>query len=343
MITRNDERIPNRNIVYLLGILPRSGTNYLSDLICLHPDCGRSERMPEDYLIANAHHLVNFVDAVYESWNMLPVHYDETTKVHLLRKIGAGLEEYLYSQSDDVSSKSEFANHDKISSYTKYSPKVLIARTPSVENIDLISRLTSSKTIIIVRDGRSVVDSGIRSFGWWFEDAVHRWARSADQILRTAPNEPKILWLRYEDLIADQAGQLRKLFTFLGLNPDVYEYNVELPVRGSSAFFDSAIGINWGETEKNVDFQPLQRWRNWDRARHERFNWIASKQLKAFSYEPILGGGFSWTVYNLILDSVWPFRQILRKAFRKILPKTLRDYILRTRGKRFRNLNTMKG
>lgn len=62
--------------IFIHGILPRSGTNFLWDLLRLHPDCAPA-RVPvdEDWFLAHSDHLVHFVDDVGAAWD--PMRYED--------------------------------------------------------------------------------------------------------------------------------------------------------------------------------------------------------------------------------------------------------------------------
>ena len=63
--------------------------------------------------------------------------------------------------------------------------KKLITSTPSVENIHNFFKLFPNvPLLILVRDGRAVVESGVRSFNWNYEQAIREWNRSAQTIIR---------------------------------------------------------------------------------------------------------------------------------------------------------------
>ena len=53
--------------IFILGISQRSGTNFLFDLLCLHPDCGAPSIKWEDFLVDKSDLLVRYVSSVY-SW-----------------------------------------------------------------------------------------------------------------------------------------------------------------------------------------------------------------------------------------------------------------------------------
>ncbi|MCP4427744.1 MAG: sulfotransferase [Chloroflexi bacterium] len=316
--------------------MPRSGTNFLYEQLSMHPDCGGTARISEGFLIANVHHLAHFVDEVHRSWNMLWWPHEEELKEPLLKAMGQGLEAYARSLASPSWIARQSSNNEFWSG-VKPSPPVVIVRTPSVRNLDLLPKLTQTKVLIIVRNGRSIIESGMRTFGWFFENSVQQWAKSADLIQKSVSTHPEqMLCVRYEDILSNREEALKKISAFINVDPAAYNFEAETPVRGSSTFYDYDEGINWYGTRKTADFKPLKRWSNWSRARHERFNWLAGKHLEIFEYNPVIRGGVFWTFCNLTLDLIWPIRRCLRWSVRKWIPKRIRDRYLWNRGKRYR-------
>ncbi len=327
---KNNPPSTRPKVVFLLGIMPRSGTHYLLSLMDKHPDCAEMTGIPEDFIIANSDLLVKFVDGVHHSWNQLYGEYGEELKEPLFEHLGQGIEEYLYSLARES---------DPPVDQAETTPRVCIANTPSVKNLVLAPRITKSKIIILVRDGRSVIESGMRSFGWFFEDSIHEWAAAADTILRFANGHPQMYTLKYEDLLDEQMRKehLRRIFNFIGVDPDSYDYEKDVDVIGSSTYYDRKKGMNWGKTKKTDEFDPRKRWKTWSRARHERFNWIAGRQSRAFGYELSQGGSWMWAPYNILQDLVWPVRAKLRWLARKVMSQELRAKILTSRGNKYRS------
>src|SRR6516165_10939411 len=71
---RPENRFPDRNNshrlnpIILLSACPRSGSNYLENLLSLHPQCRRS-KVPEDFFLANSDTLLTFCRSVADSWD----------------------------------------------------------------------------------------------------------------------------------------------------------------------------------------------------------------------------------------------------------------------------------
>jgi len=56
--------------IFIHGILPRSGTNFIWDLLLLHPDCSRGrEPVNEDLFLEHSEHLTAFATAVQRAWD----------------------------------------------------------------------------------------------------------------------------------------------------------------------------------------------------------------------------------------------------------------------------------
>ncbi len=77
-----------------------------------------------------------------------------------------------------------------------------MAKTPSVKNLQLLNVMPIGKSVVIVRDGRAVVESGMRSFGWSFDAAARMWTRGADTIMQAQEQGVEFLLVRYEDLVS---------------------------------------------------------------------------------------------------------------------------------------------
>jgi hypothetical protein len=173
--------------------------------------------------------------------------------------------------------------------------KFLLTKTPSIQGIDnLFSLIPDARLIIIVRDGRDVVVSAMRSFDCSFDAAAREWALSAETLTAFCAdpaNEGKpYLVVRYEDLFNKTEAELRRVFAFLGL--DVGRYNWDhacsLPVNGScESRTERALTIHWQDVERTVHFRPVGRWKDWPRSFHERFNWLAGEMLSQYGYAPV--------------------------------------------------------
>jgi hypothetical protein len=303
--------------VFILGIAPRSGTTYLQDLLRVHPDCDvQGLELDEDYFVAHSHLLAKYAKAASRFWT---VREDKDTLEQyrnlLCRCLGDGLISYL--RLEVITRRSASQN---LGSEAKLL-KVLVTKTPDVANIDLFFKFfPEADLLILVRDGRAVVESSVRTFYRSFEQDTRKWAASAEAILRFTQNTPsdaRYRLVRYEDLYENVESEMCRIMSFLRLDPSVYDFERarNLAVRGSSSFRRKnaewkkwwiAPGIDWDPLPKTSDFRPLERWSHWNRAQHERFNWLAGKYLAPFGYKAITYSGWRWfwAIYNLVLNTL---------------------------------------
>lgn len=304
--------------IFILGILGRSGTNYLHDLLRLHPDCTiREPPIWEDNLLFYAGSLSSYCKTIFSYWKN-GWGLDEE-QAHLFYKcIGDGLLEFLSANSNG---------------------KRVVTKTPTVENIDLFFKLfPQTPLLVIVRDGRAVVESAIRSFPMEFEQTVRLWARNAriiDRFVRTNADaqEKKFLLIKYEDLVQNVGGELRKIIRFLDLDESDYDFDAaqNLPVRGSSSYKGDKSdekSLRWDPLQKDSNFQPLERFRHWSKTQHQRFNWLAGEELRIFGYEPQCSDRSIWSnLRNRWYDVKWSSRQMISRNVDALV------YRLRNKGK----------
>lgn len=298
--------------IFILGIMPRCGTNFLHDLLCLHPDCVPGGIIWEDFLLAHADLLVKYANAVYKHFNPNWKVEETLGAVSLLCKcLGDSLVSFLNLQLKHAQlSETRMTTNSK-----EISPKKLVTKTPSVKNLRYFFNIfPHSSLIIIVRDGRSVVESGVKTFNWNYEKAMRNWATAARTILQFIQDNQnanqKYLLVRYEDLYKHKEEELRKIFSFLDLDLHAYDFDAtsNLPVRGSSqSRAHTCQHVHWEGTENIRYFNPLDRASHWNSALHERFNWIAGDSIVAFGYEkqPQAKNRFLWTIWNLLMDLKW--------------------------------------
>ncbi len=278
--------------IFILGITGRSGTNFLWDLLCLHPDCESSRSITtEDYLVHHSDLLVEYAHAVHHQWKP-----NEP------------------SQGVSQASVSQWLGESLVGLLSQQMvSKRLVSKTPSVHNLEHFFELfPQAYLLILVRDGRAVVESHVRSFGRSYEGAMLQWAEGARTILnfdRSAkPVDWKYMIVRYEDLWHNNQNELHKIFEFTGLDAKLYDFEAarNLPVRGSSELRHQAGELHWEPVEKTVQFDPLRRWRHWHQWRHARFNWLAGTYLQQFGYEPEpnIPAGPLFRLQNYVLDGL---------------------------------------
>jgi hypothetical protein len=289
--------------ILILGIMPRSGTNYLMDLLCLHPRCAPA-RSPirEDFFLEPSDHLLAYTRDVRARWDPMWGAIDDELMRRFHESLGDGLLSFLWSERD----------------------RRLVAKTPSVLHIDrFFTFFPSARLLILVRDGRSVVQSCMSTLGWDFDRAARSWATAADEIRRfqrkERPGNDRHLLIRYEDLLDDLKGSLAEILRFADLDQELFDLEAaaNLPVRGSSAYFGPGhTSVHWEPVPKGPDFEPRERWRSWSAEMHERFEWIAGRQLRQFGYASSADrvGGAGKVLRHRIMDWRWHAKTAAQRA-----------------------------
>ena len=258
--------------IFILGIMPRSGTNFLWNLVCLHPECTRARApITEDMFLEHSDHLVRFTRAVRGAWDPEWGVFEDDVEEKLQESLAKGLTDFLWIDRT----------------------RRLVTKAPSVKNIDrFFDFWPNARLLILVRDGRSVVQSCMTTFGWDFETTARRWASAADEIRdfeqRAESSQAAFRVIRYEDLLDDVETHMKEILRFLSLDLDVFDFDAarRLPVHGSSVYRgDERDRVHWEPVEKQPEFQFKERWRDWPASMILRFDWIAAEQLRHFGYE----------------------------------------------------------
>ena len=285
--------------IFILGVMPRSGTNFLHRLICQHPDCGAINTTPvrEDYLVHHAAWLSRYLGRLKWQWGHWGA--DAEFVKPLSHSVGKGLSTFLDTLSE--------------------APRI-VTKTPSVANLPYFFKFfPHAYLMIIVRDGRSVVASGMSGFGWHFETASRAWSRAARQIIEFRKSnkefEDRFQVVHYEQLNENTAEQLDGVLRFMRLDVSRYDFDAALdtPVYGSSFSKSEGDQVTWKPQEKESGFKSNARWKSWSRFRHQRFNWIAAREMKALGYELEHGSGNA--LVHHLLDGVYQVVRLPRKFF----------------------------
>ena len=137
------------------------------------------------------------------------------------------------------------------------------------------------------------MESGVRSFYWDYRSAMRQWAARAREIHDFAqanqPRSDQFRIVRYEELYAQPVAELTRIFAFLDLDTERYDFAaaVGAPVLGSSDLCREQLDaeMHWRPVEKSADFAPLARWQEWDDVTHQVFNQIAGKEMRQFGYK----------------------------------------------------------
>lgn len=259
----------SKDPIFVLGISQRSGTNFLADLLQKHPYCGFPSTIWEDFLVYYSDLIVKYSKSVFKRWKWKSGAAAKSLEAKHSYSIGDGLIDFL--------------SFETVS-------KRLVTKTPDVHNIGHFFKLfLQACLLILARDDRAVVESRVKTFGEGYISAMQKWAAAANTVLQFGQEikntNYKYLIVKYENLWKDVDSELCKIFTFLNLDAEVYDFDkaINLPVRGSSVFYGKKKeNIHWEPVKKTIDFDPTKRWKHWNRILHEQFNFIAGEYLQQF-------------------------------------------------------------
>jgi hypothetical protein len=295
-----------RHPIFILGILQRSGTNYLNNLLLLHPDVKPPGLVWEDFFLAHSDLLASYMESVQSSW---PHQWVEKVDTEfgphaLFKRIGNSLIDFMEAQYRNRLDKGVYPAPERM-------PVNLVTATPSVRNLHMFFDLfPNAAPIIIVRDGRALVESGVRSFGWDYDEGMRMWATGAQAIqdfCRNPKHEGRYLLVRYEDLYTRTEEEMDKVLNFVGLDRSRYNFQAaqNLGVMGSSELVQAEGSLHWKSIDKSAGFNPLARASEWSSQLSSRFDWIAGEQMRALGY--LMDEVYSRPTWNKLIDLVYGF------------------------------------
>ena len=260
--------------ILVLGVMPRSGTNFVHDVIGLHPhvrvDPGRIYEFPLLHVAAAAKAFQEEFLAVF------PRNAEVIGRWDALAYLSGAWMRDLQRESGE---------------------QRMLLKNPHVQNLSLLGSIfPGDKIVLVLRDGRDVVESSLKTFKGEglkrknFSQLTWEWRDSADAILEWEENGPRrssdVMVLRYEDMLERPDETLPRLLNHLELDPNLYDRAAfdALPVRGSSKS-TAADGSQWKPQERSADFNPLRRWETWPAGRKAKFKRIAGDTLTRCGYD----------------------------------------------------------
>lgn len=255
-------------MIFVLGITQRSGTNYLSDLLRLHPDCTFERTIPEDFLVAATPVLNDAFRFLKSKWS------DQWDLQHqvvaeMKRQVGLGL---VKSMSDGNINT--------------------VLKSPSIGGLDNFTDFfPDSKALIVVRDGRDVAVSYTQTWSnTTLKEAAGHWMKQSkllrDFLSSDAFNSDKHRVVSYEKLFTNTETELLSIFDFLNL--DLERFNpddlVHLRIRGSSQTVSREGEVSW-EPRKVEGFAPIGRYRSLSDRQQHKLNRQLEEDLSYWGYE----------------------------------------------------------
>ncbi len=198
-----------------------------------------------------------------------------------------------------------------------------VEHTPfNTANVALLSRYyPDARFVNVVRDGRAVAASVLKTdFGPTTIARAAQWwqAHTLPGLLEHIAAPQRVLLVRYEDLIGDEADCRRRVLGFLGVGPDAAAPDV--PVR-VDPYFETTHRLVSGSPE----ISRVEAWRNELSARQiEDFEFSAGSALRGLGYEPIYGTAARERRFHRYWDALVDafmslFWQVPRRVLRRYL------------------------
>ncbi len=257
-------------MIMIHGIMPRSGTVYIGELIRQHPDIyAYPHNLFELPFLQQTGILENLQD------KFIWAHRHNVGKIgrfELLPIFGAGLVAYLHQESPRE--------------------KRVLVKVPSVQYLTHFRVVFPyEQLIILVRDGRDIVHSTLRTWPQLnFLLVCRRWKRAAQMVLAYQDMhswQKQGYWLaRFEDAVYSPESFMREICIRFELDSKRYPWDklTNLPVRGSSQLATEG-KVNWTPVEMPEGFHPIGQWQQWTAFRKSLFKWIAGRELISMGYE----------------------------------------------------------
>ena len=263
---RGDGPVP----ILVLGVLPRSGTNFIHDLLSLdetvHADPGRLYEFPLLQCLPEAEALLHRFIGYF------PGNAEVMGKHDMLARLsGAWLRELQQEAGD----------------------RRILLKCPHVQYLSMAPIIFPDCDIVVcVRDGRDVIDSSQKTFSGKglrrksFSQLAHEWALATEAAYSEARDQPRVTLVRFEDLVEAPQETASALVDAVGLDATAFPFDKmkSLPVRGSSRSTASR-DTRWLPQEKTDDFNPVGRWLGWSERKIQRFNRIGGETLRRAGYQ----------------------------------------------------------
>ncbi len=262
----------NRDPAILLhGIMPRSGTVYVGQLMKLHPDV---HDYPFNLWELPALMLSSMVRQLERRFLLeYKPNIGRIGENDFLAIFGAALLGYLYEEIP--------------SGYR------MIMKDPSVQYIShFFSMFPHENLLLLIRDGRDIVHSTLRTWPQLnFLQVCLRWDRSAQALLQATERfrrdySEQFKLARFEEILAEPAAFVQEICSQFGLDPGRYPYERigDLKVIGSSKLTMSGEEVTWQWKSKPEGFRPTEYWREWNALRKLVFKAVAGRSLVALGY-----------------------------------------------------------
>ncbi|RMH77423.1 MAG: hypothetical protein D6681_20940 [Calditrichaeota bacterium] len=264
---RGENRPP---ALFLIGITKRSGTVHLGDMLEMHPEVAYYPNKIWEIPFLEAS------PALDTFWQrFLWLYQDNREKIggqDYAPLFGAAFLRYLH----------EYVPPDKR----------MLLKNPGVAFLNrFYDYFPHEHLLILVRDGRDVVESTRKTWKIPFVAACRRWKWSARTVLafhaQHKHRQTGYALVRFEDVITAPQATIQDICQRYGLSAEMYPYEriAKLPIQGSSQMRDHTGKVAyWVKRESKSDFSPIGRWHTWKLWEVALFKAICGQELIALQY-----------------------------------------------------------
>lgn len=257
--------------IFIQGMMPRSGTVFIGQLLRQHPDLFA---FPRHWFEVPFLQLTRDIEELQERFLLGYRHNRGKVDDHtFLALLGAAFIAHLQAATPPG--------------------KRMLFKVPNVEYLAYFPAMFPQEhLLVLLRDGRDLVDSTRRTWPMLpFAAICRRWSRAATAARRYEARhggQTDGYWqARYEDAVADPSHFVRQACAHFGLDADRYPFDAidAIRVRGSSNLPRDG-RIDWHPREKPADFNPTGYWRAWPPRRKATFKRLAGHALIDLGYAP---------------------------------------------------------
>jgi protein-tyrosine sulfotransferase len=271
-----------RPAIFVNGVLPRSGTNFIANALALHPDVAGFPRDIHEFPLLE---IAPGGAALQHEWlSLYPANAALVQPFEVFGYLASGWLADLQADAPD---------------------RQLLFKSPHVRQIALFrALLPRDKLVLCLRDGRDIIASTVATFergllgkGFrergvmrkTFRQLVAEWRLATEAVLAFAPGGPRAdrhtVVVRYEDVVQDPQGQILQILPKLGLDPARFPVDAlkRLPVFGSSTSRTNG-EQSWEPVKREAGFNPIGRFECWPEHRKRAFLHLAGDVLARAGY-----------------------------------------------------------
>lgn len=241
--------------LFLLSPAPRCGTNFLYDVIRLHPKILISE-VDESYLLPCFSMIEPFIANIIEH-SSLPIGLRDPVRDEIRINIALSILKTFSPRNPVVNDE------------------LLLLKFPSTVGLENARFFPAdSRFLVIVREGQDVIESTIRSFPWinmsYALARLNKGLRSIKDAKEMLGD--RLMIVRFEDLVNNRKATVQLILAWLKLDPDDYLFCSldSLKPRGSSDTAAQRGIVHW-VGEDIIGFNPVNRSDNWSKLQKIRF------------------------------------------------------------------------